>query len=91
MRPGSLRTRALVGALAVVAALALPAAALSASPFGGLSTPTTSVPATTTQTATTAAPVTVPVTTTSGGLSTLTVVGIAVVTLGVFATIIQPP
>jgi hypothetical protein len=88
VRPGSLRTRALVGVLALVAALALPAAALAASPFGGLSTPTTSVPATTTQTATTAAPVTVPSTTTSGGLSTLDVVGIAVVAFGVFATII---
>jgi hypothetical protein len=89
VRPGSLRTRPLFGVLALVAALALPAGALASSPFGGLSTPTTSVPATTTQTATTAAPVTAPsTTTTGGGISTITLVGIGVAALGLFATII---
>jgi hypothetical protein len=80
----------LVGVLALVAALALPASALASSPFGGLSTPTTSVPATTVQTATTAAPVTVPSTNTGtgGGISTLDFVGIGVAAIGLFATII---
>jgi hypothetical protein len=89
MSLGSLRSRALVGALVSVAVLALPAGALASSPFTGLSGGTTSTPATTTQTATTAAPVTIPTTTTSGGgISLLTEVGIAVVALGVFAAII---
>jgi hypothetical protein len=91
MSLGSLRSRALVGALVLVAALALPAGALASSPssFSGLPGATTSTPATTTQTATTAAPVTIPTTTTSGGgISLLTEVGIAVVALGVFAAII---
>jgi hypothetical protein len=88
MSLGSLRSRALVGALVLVAALAVPAGALASSPFTGLGG-TASTPATTTQTATTAAPVTIPTTTTSGGgISSLTEVGIAVVALGVFAAII---
>ena len=90
MRPGFLRIRAFVGVPAVVVALALPATAFAAAPFGGLSTPTTTVPAlSTTQTATTAAPVTAPTTSSgSGGISTLDVVGIGAVALGLFGTII---
>jgi hypothetical protein len=74
----------------VLVALALPASALASSPFGGLSTPTTTVPSlSTTQTATTAAPVTAPSTTSgSGGISTFDIFGIAVLTLGLFGTII---
>ena len=88
MRPGSLRIRAFVGVPALVVALALPATALAAAPFG-LSTPTTTVPSlATTQTASTAAPVTVPTTgTSSGGISTLDLIGIGVVAVGLFATI----
>ena len=90
MRPGFLRIRAFVGVPALLVALALPATALAAAPFGGLSTPTTTVPAlSTTQTATTAAPVTAPTTSSgSGGISTLDVVGIGAVALGLFGTII---
>lgn len=90
MSLGSLRSRALVGALALVAALALPAGALaSSSPFTGLNGAGTSTPAATTQTATTAAPVTIPSTTTSGGgISLITELGIAVAALGLFAAII---
>ena len=82
------RTRVGVGVAALVAALALPASALAASPFGGLTTPTTSVPAVTTQTATTAAPVTPTSTGTGGGISTLDYLGIGVVAIGIFAAII---
>ena len=84
------RTRVGVGVAALVVALALPAAALASSPFGGLTTtPTTSVPAATTQTATTAAPVTPTSTGGSGGISTLDYIGIGVVAIGIFATIIH--
>lgn len=90
MRPGFLRIRAFAGVPALLVAFALPATALAAAPFGGLSTPTTTVPAlSTTQTATTAAPVTAPTTSSgSGGISTLDVVGIGAVALGLFGTII---
>jgi hypothetical protein len=91
MSLGSLRSRALAGALVLLAVLALPAGALaSSSPFTGLNgAGTTSTPAVTTQTATTAAPVTIPSTTQSGGgISALTEVGIAVVALGLFAAIV---
>lgn len=90
MRPGFLRIRTFAGVPAVLVALALPASAFAASPFGSLSTPTTTVPAlSTTQTATTAAPVTAPSTTSgSGGISTLDIVGIGALTLGLFGTII---
>jgi hypothetical protein len=90
VRPGFLRIRAFVGVPALLVALALPATALAAAPFGGLSTPTTTVPAlSTTHTATTAAPVTAPTTSSgSGGISTLDVVGIGAVALGLFGTII---
>jgi hypothetical protein len=66
--------------------LALPAAASAAGPLGGLSTPVVTSPATTTATATTAPPVTLP-SSSSGGLSTLDEVLIAVVAITVFATI----
>ena len=90
MRPGFLRIRAFVGVPALLVALALPATAGAAAPFGSLSTPTTTVPAlNTTQTATTAAPVTAPTTSTgSGGISTLDLIGIGVVAVGLFVTII---
>ena len=90
MRPGFLRIRAFVGVPALLVALALPATAGAAAPFGSLSTPTTTVPAlNTTQTATTAAPVTAPTTSTgSGGISTLDLIGIGVVAVGLFGTII---
>jgi hypothetical protein len=90
VRPGFLRIRAYVGVAALFAVLSLPAAAFAAKPFGGgLSTPTTTVPTLTTQTATTAAPVTAPTTSSgSGGISTLDIVGIGALTLGLFATII---
>jgi hypothetical protein len=86
---GSLRFRALVAALALLATLVLCASALASSPFGGLNGTTTTPATTTTQSATTAPPVTIPSTTTSGGgISTVTEVGIAVAALGLFATII---
>ena len=90
MRPGFLRIRTFVGAPALLVALALPATAVAAAPFGSLSTPTTTVPSlATTQTATTAAPVTAPSTSSgSGGITTLDLIGIGVVALGLFATII---
>jgi hypothetical protein len=90
VRPGFLRIRAFVGVPALLVALALPAAAVAAQPFGSLSTPTTTVPSlATTQTATTAAPVTAPSTSSgSGGITTLDLIGIGVVAVGLFATII---
>jgi len=90
VRPGFLRIRTFVGVPALLVALALPATAVAAAPFGGLSTPTTTVPAlATTQTATTAAPVTAPSTSAgSGGISTFDLIGIGVVAVGLFATII---
>ena len=82
--------RALLGALLICAALALPAAAAAGSPLGtGLTGPNTSTTTATTQTATTAPPVTLPSTTTSsGGLSTLDYALIAVVVLILFGTIV---
>jgi hypothetical protein len=85
----SLRSRALVAALGLLAALVLCASALAATPFGGLGGTTSTPATTTTQSATTAPPVTIPSTTTSGGgISTITELGIAVAALGVFGTII---
>ena len=88
MRLRRLPIRACALALATVAALALPASAFAAAPFTGLGGSTSSSTTTTsTSSTTTAAPVALP-STTSSGLSTLAYVGIGVVAIALFATII---
>jgi len=91
MHAHSKPVRALAALLAAFAALALPAGVLAATPLSVTTTTSTTAtvtPATTTtSTASTAAPITIP-TGASSGLSTLQYVGIGVVAIAVFATII---
>lgn len=90
MRSGSLRVPALLGAIVVSVALALPPAALAATPFSGLtgSGGSTTSQTTTTSTTGTATPITIPSTTTGGGgLPTYAYVLIAIVVVILFGAI----
>jgi hypothetical protein len=87
MRLHRLPIRAGALALATVAALALPASGFAAAPFSGLGSTSSSTTTTSTSSTTTAPPVALP-TTTSSGLSTLAYLGIGVVAIAIFATII---
>jgi hypothetical protein len=84
--------RRLRASCALALALVIVAGAASASagtPFTGLTGSTSSTTVTTTTTSqTTAAPVTIQTTTTGGGLSTLDDLGIGLVALALFATIV---
>ncbi|MGA3362580.1 MAG: hypothetical protein ABSD82_11190 [Solirubrobacteraceae bacterium] len=79
--------RASAAVLASIAAFALPASALATAPFTGLTGSTSSTSVTSTTSTSTAPPITIP-TTTGGGLSALDEVGIGIVAIAVFATII---
>ena len=91
MRSGSLRISALLGASLAAVALALPAGALAAAPFTGLTGSggsTTSQQTTTTATATTAPPIKIPVNTTGGtGLPTYAYILIGAVVVILFVGI----
>jgi hypothetical protein len=89
MREGRPRTRPLVGALVVAAALAAPGSALANSPLTGIPSGTTSTPATTTTatvTTATATPV-ASATANGGGLNTIEKLGIGVAVLALFGSI----
>jgi len=88
MRLHRLPIRAGALALATVAALALPASGLAATPYTGLGGGTSSSTTTTSTSSTTTAPPVALPTTTSSGLSTLAYVGIGVVAIAIFGTII---
>jgi hypothetical protein len=90
MRSGFVRKPALLGAVVLSVALALPAGAFAATPFNGLTGAGSSTTAqTTTSTATTAPPITIPtVSTSGGGLPTYGYVLIAVVVAILFAAIV---
>jgi hypothetical protein len=79
--------RASAAVLAATAAFALPASALATAPFTGLTGSTSSTSVTSTTTTSTAPPLTIP-SGTSSGLSAIDEVGIGIVALAVFATII---
>jgi len=88
MRERRPRTRTLVGALVVAAALAAPAGALANTPLTGIPSPTTSTPATTTSsTVTTATATTAAAATTNGGLGTIATIGIGLAVIALFGTI----
>ena len=87
MREGRLRTRPMLGALTVAAALAVPAGALANNPLTGIPTGTTSTPATTSTATVTTATATSAASATGGGLNTIEKLGIGVAVLALFGSI----
>lgn len=87
MRAGRLRTRPLVGALVVAAALAAPGSAVAANPLTGVPGGTVSTPASTGTATVTTATATSAASATGGGLNGIETIGIGVVVVVLFGSI----